>query len=49
MGRLMSLIRGGKLDVTPLITHRMPLTDVVEAYDLFSSRTDHVMKIILNP
>jgi len=49
MGRLMSLIRGGKLDVTPLITHRMPLTDAVEAYDLFSSRTDHVMKIILNP
>jgi alcohol dehydrogenase len=49
MGRLLSLIRGGKLDVTPLISHRMPLTDAVKAYDLFSSRTDNVMKIILNP
>jgi len=27
----------------------MPLTDAVKAYDLFSSRTDNVMKIILNP
>ncbi|HUL30583.1 MAG TPA: alcohol dehydrogenase, partial [Thermodesulfobacteriota bacterium] len=49
MGRLLSLIRSGKLDVTPLISHRMPLTDAVRAYELFSSRTDNVMKIILKP
>jgi alcohol dehydrogenase len=49
MGRLLSLIECGKLDLTPLITHRMPLNEAVEAYRLFSSRSDKVLKIMLKP
>jgi alcohol dehydrogenase len=49
MGRLMSLIRYGKIDVTPLITHQMPLSDAVEAYKLYASRTGNVMKLLLIP
>ncbi len=49
MARLMSLIGRGKLDLTPLITHRMPLADAVEAYRIFGSRSENVIKVILNP
>jgi alcohol dehydrogenase len=49
MGRLMSLIEHGKIDVTPLISHRMPLSESVEAYRLYTERSGNVMKIILNP
>jgi alcohol dehydrogenase len=49
MGRLMSLIEHGKIDVTPLISHRMPLSESVEAYRLYTGRSGNVMKIILNP
>jgi alcohol dehydrogenase len=49
MGRLMSLIKGGKLDLTPLITHRMPLSKAEEAYRIFSSRSEDVLKVLLYP
>jgi alcohol dehydrogenase len=47
MARLLSLIKNGKLDVTPLITHRMPLSQAEDAYRIFGSRSDNVQKIIL--
>ncbi len=49
MGLLMSMVRRGKLDVTSLITHRMPLGDAKEAYRLFGSRTGDALKIFLDP
>ena len=49
MGQLLSLIEGGKLDLTPLITHRMPLQDAVKAYELFASRSGNTLKIMLTP
>lgn len=49
MGRLMSLIKGGKLDLTSLITHRMPLSKAEEAYRIFSSRSEDVLKVLLYP
>jgi threonine dehydrogenase-like Zn-dependent dehydrogenase len=49
MDRLLSLIDSGKLDLTPLITHRMPLNEAAKAYRLFGTRSDHVLKIILKP
>ena len=49
MGRLMSLIQHGKLDMGPLITHRMPLSKAEEAYRLSRSRSDKALKIILFP
>jgi threonine dehydrogenase-like Zn-dependent dehydrogenase len=48
MGLLMSLIKGGKLDLTSLVTHKMPLTEAVEAYRLFGSRTGNALKILLH-
>jgi alcohol dehydrogenase len=44
---LMALIRYGGLDLTPLITHRMPLAEAPAAYERFRARTDGVLKIAL--
>src|SRR6185369_15712922 len=45
MRRLMSMVEGGRFDPTPLITHRFSLDNIVEAYALFSSRRDGVLKV----
>lgn len=49
MRRLMSLITDGKLDTSPLITHRMPLKDFDQAYGIFERKEENVIKIILKP
>jgi len=49
MDRLMSLIKYRKLDLTSLITHRMPLDEAKEAYRLVNSRSANVLKAILYP
>ena len=49
MRRLMALVRGGRLDLTPLLTHRFPLARITEAYDLFASRRDGVLKVAITP
>ena len=40
-------VAAGELDPTRAITHRMPLEDAVEGYELFSSRA--AMKVVLEP
>ena len=49
MRRLMELVRQGRLDLTPLLTHRFPLARIEEAYELFASRRDGVMKVAITP
>ncbi len=49
MGRLMSLIKHCKLDLLPLITHRMSLGEVKDAYRIFRSKSENVLKVILHP
>ncbi len=49
MRRLMSLVQSGRFDPTPLITHRFSLGQIVEAYDLFGSRRDGVLKVAIRP
>ncbi len=44
---VLELIRQGKLDTTPLITHRYALRDIEEAYRLFENREDGVIKIAI--
>ncbi len=47
--RIMQLISEGKLDTTHLITHRFPLSRILSAYDLFSRRSDNVIKTAICP
>jgi threonine dehydrogenase-like Zn-dependent dehydrogenase len=49
MRRLMQMIAHGRVDLTPLVTHRFALGDIAEAYDLFSHQREGVMKVALRP
>lgn len=49
MRRLMELVRHGKLDLTPLLTHTFPLDRITEAYELFGNRRDGVIKVAIRP
>ena len=45
---ILRLIKEGKIDTTPLITHRYPLSRIAEAYNLFEQKLDGVIKIAIN-
>ncbi len=49
MRRLIEMVRSGRLDLRPLITHRFKLADIAEAYALFGERRDGVMKVAITP
>jgi alcohol dehydrogenase len=49
MRRLMELVRHGRLDLTPLLTHTFPLDRITEAYELFGERRDGVIKVAIRP
>ena len=44
---ILRLIEEGKIDTTPLITHRFKLADIEEAYRIFENRLDGVIKIAI--
>ena len=46
---ILRLIADGRLDATPLITHRFPLSRIEEAYRLFASHADGVIKVAVEP
>lgn len=47
--QIMQLIAEGKIDTTPLITHRFPLSRIEEAYDLFARRAENIIKTAVYP
>ena len=49
MRKLMEMVKHGRLDLTPLITHRFSLDQVEEAYELFGNQRDDVVKVALTP
>jgi threonine dehydrogenase-like Zn-dependent dehydrogenase len=49
MRRLMGVVRSGRVDFTPLLTHTFPLDKIADAYELFGSRTDGVLKVAIKP
>ena len=44
---ILNLIAEGKVDTTPLITHRFPLREIEEAYRIFENRQDGVIKVAI--
>ncbi|HEX9967158.1 MAG TPA: alcohol dehydrogenase catalytic domain-containing protein [Solirubrobacterales bacterium] len=45
--RVLALIEAGKLDPSPLVTHRMKLDDAVDAYRVYDNR--EALKVVLTP
>jgi threonine dehydrogenase-like Zn-dependent dehydrogenase len=49
MRRLMEVVRSGRIDFTPLLTHTFSLDKIVDAYELFGDRRDGVLKVAIKP
>jgi threonine dehydrogenase-like Zn-dependent dehydrogenase len=49
MRRLMLMVQSKRFDPLPLLTHSFKLDQIVEAYDLFGSRRDGVLKVAIRP
>jgi alcohol dehydrogenase len=49
MRRLMELVRHGRLDLTPLLTHSFTLDQINEAYQVFAERRNGVIKVAIRP
>ena len=44
---VLRLIEQGRIDTTPLITHRFPLSEIEEAYRIFENKLDGVIKVAI--
>lgn len=44
---ILHLIEEGKIDTTPLVTHRFPLNEIEEAYRIFENKRDGVIKVAI--
>lgn len=49
MSQLMDLLATGKVDLSGLTTHTFPLSQAMEAYDLFENQKDKCIKVMLKP
>lgn len=49
MRRLMNVVASGRIDLTPLVTHRFTLERIEEAYELFANQRDGVLKVAITP
>ncbi len=47
--QLLKYVEEGKVKLDDIITHRLPLTDISHAYDIFKKREEGCVKIVLDP
>ena len=45
--QVVNLVEQGRMDLSWMITHRMPFQDVQKAYDMYEGRTDNIIKVVL--
>jgi threonine dehydrogenase-like Zn-dependent dehydrogenase len=49
MRRLMEVVRAGRVDLTPLLTHTVRLEEIATGYRIFGERLDGVLKVAVKP
>jgi len=49
MRRLMEVVRAGRVDLTPLLTHLVSLDEIARGYKVFGERLDGVLKVAVKP
>ena len=47
--RLLPLIQSGRYDLKAIISHHLPLTDGIRAYNIFDSKLDGCTKVVMTP
>lgn len=47
--KLLEYVVSGKVKLDDIITHRLPLSEISYAYDIFKKREDGCVKVVLNP
>ena len=45
---ILRLIKEGRIDTTPLITHRVALRNIEEGYRIFENKLDGVIKVAVD-
>ena len=45
----MEVVRHGRVDLTPLLTHSFSLDEIKERYRTFGERLDGVLKVAIKP
>jgi threonine dehydrogenase-like Zn-dependent dehydrogenase len=45
----MSMVKSKRFDPLPLLTHSFEFDNIVEAYDVFGSRSDGCLKVAIRP
>ena len=46
---IMKLVRTKQIDTSCLITHKAPLNDVMNGYDVFENKKDNCIKWVITP
>jgi len=49
MRRLMAVVAAGRVDLTPLLTHRVSLDRIADGYRIFGERAEGVLKVAVVP
>jgi S-(hydroxymethyl)glutathione dehydrogenase/alcohol dehydrogenase len=49
MPRLYKLLAEGKIDPSDIITHRLPLSEAEHGYEVFDTKTEGCIKVVLKP
>jgi len=49
MRRLLEVVRAGRVDLTPLLTHTFSLDEIEKAYEIFGGRKEGVLKVAIRP
>jgi len=47
--RSLELVRSGRVDLAPMVTHRFSLDDVAEAFETAASKTGGAIKVVVTP
>jgi len=47
--KLLGYVKEGRVTLDDIITHRLPLTEISHAYDIFKKREDGCVKVVLDP
>lgn len=49
MRRLIAVIQSGRIELSPMVTHRFKLDDIEQAYELFGHQREGVLKVAIKP